>query len=109
MIYLILSHSKNLIEIHDLIEALNLERLDLQGCIQLKKIHPSIGLLRKVIDLNLGDCKSLTKLPHFAEALNLKWLNLEGCILLSQIDPSIGLLRKLTVTNVESFRMFSTV
>ncbi|RZC09249.1 TMV resistance protein N [Glycine soja] len=47
LIYLILSHSKNLIEIHDLIEALNLERLDLQGCIQLKKIHPSIGLLRK--------------------------------------------------------------
>ncbi|KAH1143004.1 hypothetical protein GLYMA_12G135600v4 [Glycine max] len=92
---LVLSHSKNLIELPDLGEALNLEWLDLKGCIKLKKINPSIGLLRKLAYLNLKDCTSLVELPHFKEDLNLQHLTLEGCTHLKHINPSVGLLRKL--------------
>ena len=77
---LVLSHSKNLIELPDLGEALNLEWLDLKGCIKLKKINPSIGLLRKLEYLILEDCKSLVSLPNSILCLNsLKYLSLYGC------------------------------
>ncbi|RDX66497.1 hypothetical protein CR513_54728, partial [Mucuna pruriens] len=42
------SYSKYLIKMVDFGEALNLEFLNLSGCIKLKQIHPSIGLLRKL-------------------------------------------------------------
>ncbi|KAK7342575.1 hypothetical protein VNO80_25530 [Phaseolus coccineus] len=40
-----LSHSKNLVELPNVREALNLESIELEGCIQLRKINQSIGLL----------------------------------------------------------------
>ncbi|RDX66496.1 TMV resistance protein N, partial [Mucuna pruriens] len=52
-----LAYSKNLIEIPDLGEALNLEWLNLKRCIKLKQIHSSIGLLRKLTYVNLDDCE----------------------------------------------------
>jgi len=79
----------------------NLERLDLERCIKLEKIHPSIGLIRKLRFLNLEDCKSLTMSPHFGEDLNLEMLNLQGCMKLRQINPSIANLRKLSILNLK--------
>ncbi|CAJ1978698.1 unnamed protein product [Sphenostylis stenocarpa] len=54
-----LSHSKNLVEMPDVESAVNLEMLDLEGCIQLRIINPSIGLLRKLTFLNLKNCINL--------------------------------------------------
>lgn len=82
-------------------ESLNLESLYLDGCIQIKHIDPSIGILRKLIFVNLKDCKSLTKLPHFGEDFSLEILYLEGCMQLRWIDPSIDHLRKLSVLNLK--------
>uniref|UniRef100_A0A0R0HBW7 Disease resistance protein Roq1-like winged-helix domain-containing protein n=1 Tax=Glycine max TaxID=3847 RepID=A0A0R0HBW7_SOYBN len=96
-----LSHSKNLFEMGNLGESLNLESLYLEGCIQIKHIDPSIGILRKLIFVNLKDCKSLTKLPHFGEDFSLEILYLEGCMQLRWIDPSIDHLRKLSVLNLK--------
>ncbi|KAG5033002.1 hypothetical protein JHK85_016984 [Glycine max] len=90
------SDCDNLIEVQDFGEALNLERLDLSGCGQLSRFHPSIGFPRNLTYLNLSDCKSLVELPHFEQALNLEKLNLGGCELLKQLPPFIGHLRKIT-------------
>ncbi|KAL3016967.1 hypothetical protein AAZX31_06G246300 [Glycine max] len=95
------SNCKNLIEVPNFGEAPNLASLNLCGCIRLRQLHSSIGLLRKLTILNLKECRSLTDLPHFVQGLNLEELNLEGCVQLRQIHPSIGHLRKLTVLNLK--------
>jgi len=64
----------------DVAEALNLEGINLHGCIQLRNINPSIGLLRKLVFLFLVDCKSLVSLPNTILGLSsLKYLNVSGC------------------------------
>ncbi|XP_058730515.1 disease resistance protein RUN1-like [Vicia villosa] len=75
-----LSHSKNLIKMPDFGEIPNLERLNLERCIQLVELDPSIGLLRKIVSLNLKDCKNLVNIPNNIFGLNsLKDLNMSGC------------------------------
>ncbi|RDX86046.1 TMV resistance protein N, partial [Mucuna pruriens] len=93
--------SESLIKMPDLGEAINLECINLEGCIKLKQIHSSVGLLRKLTILNLKNCTSLIKLPYFNQDLNLEMLYLEGCRQLEEINPSIGLLRKLTFLNLK--------
>ncbi|ESW06516.1 hypothetical protein PHAVU_010G054500 [Phaseolus vulgaris] len=65
------------------VEALKLEEIKLIGCIKLKKIDPSIGLLRKLTFLNLKNCKSLgnnfTTLPNLKNLSKLYCLNLQHC------------------------------
>jgi len=64
----------------DVANAPNLERLDLEGCIQLRKINQSIGLLTKLTILNLKNCTSLVSLPNTILGLNsLEYLNVSGC------------------------------
>ncbi|RZC09272.1 TMV resistance protein N isoform E [Glycine soja] len=97
-----LSGSKNLIKMPYIGDALYLERLDLEGCIQLEEIGLSVVLSRKLTSLNLRNCKSLIKLPPFGEDLILQNLDLEGCKKLRHIDPSIGLLKKLRRLNLKN-------
>ncbi|KHN00058.1 TMV resistance protein N [Glycine soja] len=93
--------SKILIKLPYIGDALYLESLDLEGCIQLEEIGLSIVLLRMLTFLNLKDCKSLIKLPQFGEDLILGLLVLKRCKQLRQIDPSIGLLKELTYLNLK--------
>ncbi|KAL6315719.1 hypothetical protein AAG906_006581 [Vitis piasezkii] len=58
-----LSHSKCLIETPDFSGITNLERLVLEGCINLPEVHPSLGDLKKLNFLSLKDCKMLRRLP----------------------------------------------
>ncbi|KAK7405137.1 hypothetical protein VNO78_06335 [Psophocarpus tetragonolobus] len=97
-----LSFSKNLIELPDFGDALNLEELYLQGCKQLKQIHPSIGHLKKLLYVYLVGCQSLTNIPHIGGAINLRDLYLQGCVKLRFVDPSIGLLTKLSHLNLKN-------
>ncbi|KHN08368.1 TMV resistance protein N [Glycine soja] len=97
-----LSGSKNLIKMPYIGDALYLESLDLEGCIQLEEIGLSIVLSPKLTSLNLRNCKSLIKLPPFGEDLILEELVLEGCQKLRHIDPSIGLLKKLRELNLKN-------
>ncbi|XP_047160117.1 disease resistance-like protein DSC1 [Vigna umbellata] len=60
----------------DVAEALNLERINLQGCVKLQKLNPSIGSLRKLVVLNLRHCKKLVILSNIILGLNsLKYLD----------------------------------
>ncbi|KAB1212542.1 Protein SUPPRESSOR OF npr1-1, CONSTITUTIVE 1 [Morella rubra] len=61
--------SEHLIEIPDLSGAPNLERLNLEGCKNLTKVHPDIGIHKRLKELILADCKSLESLP---EEINLE-------------------------------------
>jgi len=82
-----LSFSKNLVEMPDVGEALNLERIFLLRCIKLRKINPSIGLLRKLAILNLAHCKNLVRLPNTILGLTslecLMSLAVQNCIKMS--------------------------
>jgi hypothetical protein len=52
----------------------------LQGCINLVELDPSIGLLRKLVYLNLDCCYNLVSIPNSIFGLSsLEDLNMRGC------------------------------
>ncbi|XP_050278851.1 TMV resistance protein N-like [Quercus robur] len=84
-----LKKSLKLIETPDFNEIPNLEKLDLEGCINLRSLHPSIGVHQKLTFLNLKDCKNLRSLPSKFEMEFLEILILSGCPNLKRI-PEFG-------------------
>ena len=66
-----------------------LKSLVLENCINLRKIHPSIGIHKKLTILNLNGCKNLTSLPSKFEMECLTELNLYGCSKITKI-PEFG-------------------
>ncbi|KAL9667811.1 hypothetical protein QQ045_002179 [Rhodiola kirilowii] len=78
-----LSHSCCLRSTPDLSNANGLEWIVLEGCVNLVKIHDSIGSLRNLYYLNLKGCKNLRRLPNTIDKLDsIKKVNLSGCCLL---------------------------
>ncbi|KOM43122.1 hypothetical protein LR48_Vigan05g072600 [Vigna angularis] len=59
-----LAFCESLVEMPDVAEALNLEWINLEGCVKLQKLNPSIGSLRKLVLLNLRHCKKLATYHH---------------------------------------------
>jgi hypothetical protein len=117
-----LSNSKNLKMTPCFDGILNLERLDLTGCINLLQVHPSIGLLSELVFLSLQNCSSLVSLdcgsplrlwslrvlrlsgctklkstPDFTGALNLEYLDVDQCRSLSTFHGSLAKLRVLSL------------
>ncbi|XP_030965858.1 TMV resistance protein N-like isoform X2 [Quercus lobata] len=84
-----LKKSLKLIETPDFNEIPNLEKLDLEGCINLRSLHPSIGVHQKLTFLNLEGCKNLRSLPSKFEIEFLEILILSGCSNLKRI-PEFG-------------------
>ncbi|KAK7257343.1 hypothetical protein RIF29_31250 [Crotalaria pallida] len=81
-----LSHSEHLIKMPNFSEVPNLERLNLEGCIRLAQINPSIGRLTKLVLLNLKNCKALVSIPENVVSLSsLETLNFSGCSNLQQL------------------------
>jgi len=91
----------------------NLEWLDLEGCIKLVQLDPSIGLLTKLVYLNLKDCENIRHLgisaSHSQSTTSsilkrtmlhgLRELDLSFCSLL-QIPDTIGCLYSLQGLNL---------
>lgn len=68
-----------------------LETLLLEGCTSLFEIHPSIGLLSKLVYLNMRDCNSLKNLPeNICNLSSLRCLNLCGCTNLDSLPENLG-------------------
>jgi len=65
---------ENLIKTPDFDGLPNLERFVLHRCWRLKKIHPSIGRLQKLVYLSIAYCYSLEMLPPITELKKLKTL-----------------------------------
>ncbi|GJU42647.1 NB-ARC domains-containing protein [Tanacetum coccineum] len=75
-----LRHCCNITTTPDFSEVTNLEELNLEGCVNLVTVHPSIGMLKKLVVLNLRDCKRLQNFPSRMEMDALQVLNLSGCL-----------------------------
>nr|AXU93533.1 RPP4/RPP5-like protein [Arabidopsis thaliana] len=71
--------SKYLKEIPDLSLAINLERLDLEGCESLVTFPSSIQNATKLIYLDMSYCKKLESFPTGLNLESLEYLNLTGC------------------------------
>ncbi|GJZ23754.1 NB-ARC domains-containing protein [Tanacetum coccineum] len=66
----------NLTTTPDFSKITNLEELSLEGCVNLVSVHPSIGMLKKLVVLNLRDYKRLQNFPSRVEMDALKVLTL---------------------------------
>ena len=97
-----LSHSKYLTQTPDFSRITNLERLVLQGCINLRKVHPSLGDLKKLNFLSLKNCKMLRRLP--SSTCNLESLQtfiLSGCSKFEEFPENFGNLEMLKELHVD--------
>ena len=62
------------------LEIPNLEYLNLEECLKLLQIDPSICILKRLSELNLKDCNNLVSVPYnIFDLSSLKLLNLSGC------------------------------
>ncbi|KAG8633510.1 hypothetical protein MANES_18G111500v8 [Manihot esculenta] len=84
-----LSHSRNFIRLPDLSQALNLECINLEGCISLLQVPSSIKCFKKLTVLNLKNCRELTSIPSCIYLQSLHRLNLSGCSKLKNL-PEIS-------------------
>ncbi|KAJ0789564.1 putative TIR domain, P-loop containing nucleoside triphosphate hydrolase [Helianthus annuus] len=85
-----LSFSKNLTKIPDLTSASNLVKLNLEGCTNLTRLHPSVLLLQRLRYLNLKGCTCLKTLGRSSMEMEaLEALLLSGCSKLEYI-PEFG-------------------
>ncbi|KAL6294634.1 hypothetical protein ACE6H2_002776 [Prunus campanulata] len=86
----------NLTTIPDLSGNRALEKLILERCSKLTKLHASIGNLHTLVHLNLQDCENLIELPNDVSGLTkLENLILSGCLQLkvlpSNMDSMVSL------------------
>lgn len=77
--HLSLERSECLTEIPDFSTLPNLESLVLDHCMGLVELHDSVGLLDKLVTLNLEFCYHLRKLPHILKLKSLHSLLLTRC------------------------------
>ncbi|KAK9910865.1 hypothetical protein M0R45_034804 [Rubus argutus] len=87
LVHIDLSDSQYLNKTPDLTKATNLQRLNLQRCVSLVEVDPSISALKKLVYLNLQGCKELKILPSFTDMNFLEVLNLSGCSNLGKYRP----------------------
>ncbi|XP_028794922.1 TMV resistance protein N-like [Neltuma alba] len=86
---IVLEKSLNLTESPDFSGAPNLEHLHLGGCTSLVKVHPSLGQLGKLVEVDLNHCANLEILPKRLETNSLVKLNLRGCKKVAKL-PEFG-------------------
>ncbi|XP_059430022.1 disease resistance protein RPP2A-like [Corylus avellana] len=89
--------SQNLIEIPDLTGVPNLQRLELEGCTSLSKLHPSIGFLKRLKRFNLRNCKRLKSLPDMINLESLEFFDLSGCSRLGTFPAILGNMSSLEI------------
>ncbi|XP_071703359.1 disease resistance protein Roq1-like [Rutidosis leptorrhynchoides] len=96
-----LRHCGMLMSTPDFTEITNLEELIFEGCIRLTNLHPSVGMLKRLVVLNMEDCKSLKSFPCKVETESLKVLNLSGCLKLNCLPESLGNIKTLVELHVD--------
>ncbi|KAI9079575.1 hypothetical protein K1719_038479 [Acacia pycnantha] len=73
------SRSPNFTETPDFSNVQSLEHLRLGWCKSLVKVHESLGVLKKLVEVDLRRCKNLNSLPSKLETNSLRKLDLYGC------------------------------
>ena len=91
-----LSHSKYLIETPNFQGVTNLQRLVLEDCVSLRKVHSSLGDLKNLSFLNLKNCKMLKSLPSSTcDLKSLETFILSGCSKFEGFPENFGSLEML--------------
>ncbi|XP_028807453.1 disease resistance-like protein DSC1 [Neltuma alba] len=87
--------------------AQNLETIDLTHCQNLRKIHPSVLSLPKLVSLNLRTCERLENLDGDNHLKSLKDLTLTGCGSLKELLLSSEEMRSLSLvgTGIETLNL----
>ncbi|XP_039164503.1 TMV resistance protein N-like isoform X1 [Eucalyptus grandis] len=99
-----LLHCDKLTETPDFSALQNLEILNLEYCVNLAKIHPSIKNIRNLLSLSLRGCEKLMELPEEMGGLtNLRELLIDGSSI-KKIPMSIGRMRKLEIVSARNCR-----
>ncbi|XP_075647851.1 TMV resistance protein N-like [Castanea sativa] len=80
-----LNDSLNLIATPNVTGVPNLKKLVFRGCINLREVHPSILVHKRLTLLDLENCKSLSSLPSRFEMESLEILILSGCSKIKRI------------------------
>nr|AFP55534.1 TIR-NBS-LRR [Rosa rugosa] len=91
-----LSYSINLTRTPDFTGIPNLEKLVLEGCTNLVKIHPSIALLKRLKIWNFRNCKSIKSLPSEVNMEFLETFDVSGCSKLKMIPEFVGQTKRLS-------------
>ncbi|KAH0681011.1 hypothetical protein KY284_022096 [Solanum tuberosum] len=84
--YINLSESRKLVRTPDFSGIPNLERLVLEGCVNLVEINFSVRDLRRLVLLNLKNCRNLKTLPKIIQLESLEVLILSGCLKLKKLS-----------------------
>ncbi|GKA96588.1 NB-ARC domains-containing protein [Tanacetum coccineum] len=79
----------------------NLEELILEGCKKLVKVHPSIGMLKKLLVLNMRDCTCLKSFPSNVELDSIQILIFSGCLKLRKLPKDLGRIKSLTELHID--------
>nr|AGV28083.1 NBS-LRR protein [Malus domestica] len=91
-----LSGSWSLQKSLDFSQVPNLEELILEGCESLFEIHPSIGHLKRLSLVNLGECDKLISLPRdFFKSKSVETLLLNYCSEFIELHEDIGEMKSL--------------
>ncbi|GKD35998.1 NB-ARC domains-containing protein [Tanacetum coccineum] len=85
----------------DFTDIANLEELILEGCKNLVKVHPSIGMLKKLPVLNMRDCTCLKSFPSNLEMDSLQILILSGCLKMEKLPEDLGRIKSLTELHID--------
>ena len=96
MKFIQLSNSLKLIDTPDLPKFPNLEKLVVEGCINLQEIHPTTGVHKRLTILNLKGCKNLSNLPSKLEMDSLKILIISSCSKVNDIPEFMENMKCLT-------------
>ncbi|KAK9943478.1 hypothetical protein M0R45_009085 [Rubus argutus] len=96
-----LSYCRYLNNIPDLTGATNLEKLDLEGCTSLLKVHASIAGLTNLVFLSLKGCRELETLPCMTHMKSLQTLVLSGCLKLNEFPEISETMDALSVLNLD--------
>ncbi|GJW42415.1 NB-ARC domains-containing protein [Tanacetum coccineum] len=81
-----LRHCCNLTTTPDFSEITNLEELDLEGCVNLVTVHPSIVMLKRLVVLNMGGCG--------------RAIGSQGCLNVNHVPEAFCMEGKLYVKNL---------
>lgn len=99
-----LNHSRNLRDLTGLSKALNLQRLNLEGCIAMETLPHDMENMKSLLFLNLKGCTSLNCLPNI-NLVSLETLILSNCSNLKEFQVISQNLEALYLdgTSIEEF------
>ncbi|XP_054797630.1 disease resistance protein RUN1-like [Prosopis cineraria] len=92
-----MSYSKDLTETPNFSGVPNLENLILEWCISLIVVHPSLGELKKLVEVDLHGCIRLEILPRKLEMNSLIKLDLGYCYEISMLPEFGECMKKLSL------------